>query len=75
LEAAAEWVVKEWRRGGLGKFMLDEVNDETLGLAVEASKKPELSLNQAKKKEKEARRVKSEMKRFGMEPSAARITE
>ncbi|KAK0749446.1 hypothetical protein B0T18DRAFT_406717, partial [Schizothecium vesticola] len=74
LEAAAEWVVKEWRRGGLGKFMLDEVNDETLGLAVEASKKPGLSLNQAKKKEKEARRVKNEMKRFGMEPSAARIT-
>lgn len=75
LEAAAEWVVKEWRRGGLGKFMLDEVNEETLGLAMEASKKPELSLNQAKKKEKEARRVKNEMKRFGMEPSAARITE
>lgn len=75
LEAAAEWVVKEWRRGALGKFMLDEVNDETLGLAMEASKKPELSLNQAKKKEKEARRVKNEMKRFGMEPSAARITE
>lgn len=75
LEAAAEWVVKEWRRGGMGKFMLDEVNDETLGLAMEASKKPELSLNQAKKKEKEARRVKNEMKRFGMEPSAARITE
>ncbi|KAK1837055.1 hypothetical protein QBC39DRAFT_246818 [Podospora conica] len=75
LEAAAEWVVKEWRRGGMGKFMLDEVNEETLGLAVEAAKKPELSLNQAKKKGKEARRVKNEMKRFGMEPSAATVSE
>lgn len=65
LEGAAEWVVQEWRRGGLGRFLLDVVTPETLATAVEAAREPTLSMNQARKKEKEARKARSEAKRFG----------
>ncbi|KAK5662928.1 hypothetical protein OQA88_6340 [Cercophora sp. LCS_1] len=69
LEAAAEWVVQEWRRGGLGRFLLDEVTSETLREAVESAREPTLSMNQARKKDKEARKARSEMKRLGLSPS------
>ncbi|KAK0655925.1 P-loop containing nucleoside triphosphate hydrolase protein [Cercophora newfieldiana] len=70
LEGAAEWVVQEWRRGGLGRILLDVVTPETLAEAVRAAEDPALSMNQARKKEKEARKVKNEMKRMGVSPSA-----
>ncbi|KAK0633241.1 P-loop containing nucleoside triphosphate hydrolase protein [Immersiella caudata] len=70
LEGAAEWVVQEWRRGGLGKFVLDEVSEGTLREAVRAAEEPALSMNQARKKEKEGRKVRNEMKRLGISPSA-----
>lgn len=76
LEGAAEWVVQEFRRGGLGRFLLDVVNAETLSQAVEAAREPTLSMSQAKKKEKESRKVRSEMKRMGISaPPAATITQ
>jgi mitochondrial GTPase 1 len=69
LEAAADYVVHEWRKGGLGRFLLDEVNEEALKEAVRAAEEPALSMNQARKKEKSARKVKNEMKRLGISPS------
>ncbi|KAL2023550.1 hypothetical protein VTK56DRAFT_2158 [Thermocarpiscus australiensis] len=66
LEAAAEWAVQEWRRGGLGKILLDEVTPETLARAMEVAKEPTLSMNQARKREKEARKARREAKRLGI---------
>ncbi len=64
-EAAADWLLQEWRRGKLGKFLLDEVTPETLEAAVYAAENPALSLNHAKKLEKEARKARQEAKRAG----------
>lgn len=66
-EAAADWVVKEWRRGGLAKLLLDEVTPETLAGAMEAARQPVLSMNQARKREKEARKARREAKFSGVE--------
>jgi ribosome biogenesis GTPase A len=63
LLGAAEWVVQEWRSGGLGKAILDDVTPETLAKAMEEAKDTELSMNQAKKREKEARKARNEAKR------------
>ncbi|KAK4152359.1 hypothetical protein C8A00DRAFT_34946 [Chaetomidium leptoderma] len=64
-DAAAEWVVQEWRGGGFGRILLDEVTPETLVTAMEEAKESGLSMNQAKKKEKEERKVKNAAKRAG----------
>ncbi|KAL2149852.1 hypothetical protein VTH82DRAFT_7528 [Thermothelomyces myriococcoides] len=66
LFAAAEWAVQEWRRGGLGKIFLDEVTPELLAKAMEEAKETTLSMNQARKREKEARKAKKEAKRLGI---------
>ncbi|KAK4225112.1 P-loop containing nucleoside triphosphate hydrolase protein [Podospora fimiseda] len=63
LESAADWVVQEWRKGSLGRMFLDEVTKETLGAAVEAAKEPTVSMNQARKRFKVARKEKGEAKR------------
>ncbi|KAK4232975.1 P-loop containing nucleoside triphosphate hydrolase protein [Achaetomium macrosporum] len=65
-EAAAEWAVQEWRSGGLGKLLLDEVTAETLAAAMEAAKDDTLSMNQARKREKEARKARNQAKRLGI---------
>ncbi|KAK3310788.1 P-loop containing nucleoside triphosphate hydrolase protein [Chaetomium strumarium] len=65
-EAAAEWAVQEWRSGGLGKLLLDEVTAETLAAAMEAAKDDTLSMNQARKREKEAKKEKNKAKRLGI---------
>ncbi|KAM7192363.1 mitochondrial GTPase [Rhypophila sp. PSN 637] len=72
IEAAADWIIQEWRKGGLARFLLDVVTKETLAEAVHKAADPEanLSLTQAKKKEKEARKVRNEAKRQGINPSA-----
>lgn len=64
LEAAADWVVRRWRAGGLAdaRFVLDSVTDETLETARRVSLEPPLSLNQARKRNKEARKEKSAAK-------------
>ena len=66
LEAAAEWVVQEWRRGDLGKVVLDEVTPETLVRAVAKSKEEVISLSQARKREKLARLAKREQRFLGL---------
>ncbi|KAG8167948.1 hypothetical protein KVR01_003637 [Diaporthe batatas] len=56
LEGAADWVVRRWRNGMLGLFVLDEVTWSSLEAAKKLSLDPPLSMNQARKREKEARR-------------------
>lgn len=56
LEGAADWVVRRWRNGMLGQFVLDEVSWSSLEAAKKLSLEPPLSMNQARKREKEARR-------------------
>ncbi|KAL2255271.1 hypothetical protein VTK26DRAFT_3705 [Humicola hyalothermophila] len=67
LDAAADWAVQEWRRGGLGRLLLDEVTPETLARATEAAARDEtVSMNQARKKEKEARKARKAAKWAGL---------
>lgn len=61
-EGAADWIVRRWRNGMMGQFVLDEVNDKTLEKARKLSLEPPLSLNQAKKREKEARKERAALK-------------
>lgn len=56
LEGAADWAVRRWRNGLLGQFVLDEVTWSSLEAAKTLSLEPPLSMNQARKREKEARR-------------------
>lgn len=56
LEGAADWVVRRWRNGRLGQFALDEVSWSSLETAKKLSLEPPLSMNQARKREKEARK-------------------
>ncbi|KAK1701456.1 P-loop containing nucleoside triphosphate hydrolase protein [Colletotrichum godetiae] len=56
-DSAADWIVKQWRVGNLGKFVLDDITDEAFRdkeLAREGQ--GPLSMNQARRKEKEARK-------------------
>lgn len=72
LDHAADWVVQQWRMGRLGRFALDDVSEEGLrawrerrraaAAGVQGSGEP-LSMNQARKREKEARKAKSAAKR------------
>ncbi|KAF6835929.1 Mitochondrial GTPase 1 [Colletotrichum plurivorum] len=58
--AAADWIVKQWRVGTLGKFVLDDINDEAFR-EKELAKDGEgpVSMNQARRREKEARKEKA----------------
>ncbi|KAI3328452.1 P-loop containing nucleoside triphosphate hydrolase protein [Ustulina deusta] len=76
-EQAADWVVQQWRRGLLGRFGLDDVSEEALKararrLALEHGQGTEpLSMNQARKREKEARKVRNAAKRAASLDSGA----
>ncbi|KAI0838004.1 P-loop containing nucleoside triphosphate hydrolase protein [Hypoxylon sp. FL0890] len=65
-EQAGDWVVQQWRKGNLGRFGLDEVSEESLrawaAKALAGAEQP-LSLSQARKREKEARKAKHAAKR------------
>ncbi|KAI0125256.1 mitochondrial GTPase-like protein 1 [Xylariales sp. AK1849] len=68
-DLAATWVIQQWRKGNLGLFSLDEVNEETLqawarkGMAAGAGEQQQMSMNQARKQEKERRKARSLAKR------------
>ncbi|KAI0426746.1 P-loop containing nucleoside triphosphate hydrolase protein [Xylaria sp. FL1042] len=67
-EQAADWVVKQWRKGELGRFGLDDLSKEGLEararrLAREGGANAPLSMNQARKREKEARKARNAAKR------------
>ncbi|KAF3002227.1 Mitochondrial GTPase [Neopestalotiopsis sp. 37M] len=66
-ELAARYIVEQWRKGLLGRFGLDLVNDETLHewsrKGLPGGEDEPLSMNQARKREKEARKQKNLAKR------------
>lgn len=62
LDGAADWVVRRWRNGDLGRFVLDQVDENSLKEARRKALEPPLSMNQARKREKETRREKSAAK-------------
>lgn len=67
MEAAADWIVQAFRRGDLGRYVLDEVNMETLWEAQRMAASPPMSFNQARKREKELRKVRMAGKGGGVE--------
>ncbi|KAI0600571.1 P-loop containing nucleoside triphosphate hydrolase protein [Biscogniauxia sp. FL1348] len=66
-QQAADWVVQQYRKGNLGRFALDDVSEDTLAawsrrLAGDGPQET-ISMNQARKREKEARKAKNAAKR------------
>ena len=61
-EASALWLIQRWRNGFLGRFVLDEVQEG--GLEESRMENEELgpSLSQARKGQKETRRLRSKQK-------------
>lgn len=62
LDGAADWVVRRWRNGGLGQFILDELDDSSFKEARAKALSPPTSLSQARKREKETRKERSAAK-------------
>ncbi|KAI6250581.1 Mitochondrial GTPase 1 [Erysiphe necator] len=54
LEATALWIIQKWRQGNLGIFVLDEIEEN--GLEKKINEQSVISLNQAKKQAKIARK-------------------
>ncbi|KAF1991079.1 P-loop containing nucleoside triphosphate hydrolase protein [Aulographum hederae CBS 113979] len=64
VEGCALWIVQRWRNGLLGRFVLDEVSKEVL--LEDGRRRKEggpISLNQARRADKEAKRVISRSKK------------
>ncbi|KAI9732930.1 MAG: Mitochondrial GTPase [Claussenomyces sp. TS43310] len=64
-EAAALWLIQRFRQGAMGIFVLDEVTQD--GLQRKMEEEVGTSLNQARKKKKEAQRVRARLKRVEAE--------
>ena len=56
MEASALWVIQQWRNGSLGKFVLDEVTEDTILLERIGGTGLGTSLNQARIADKDMRR-------------------
>ncbi|KAI0534265.1 P-loop containing nucleoside triphosphate hydrolase protein [Xylaria digitata] len=76
-EHAADWVLGQWRQGNLGRFGLDDISKEALEARArnrfeqaEGENAP-LSMNQARKREKEARKARNAAKRAAARDSGA----
>ncbi|KIH91401.1 mitochondrial GTPase [Sporothrix brasiliensis 5110] len=70
-EAAAQHFVTAWRRGKLGAFCLDDLDAASLAAAQESARQgPPLSMNQARKHEKERRKARSAARHNGDAASA-----
>ncbi|OLN96348.1 Mitochondrial GTPase 1 [Colletotrichum chlorophyti] len=56
-ESAADWIVKQWRVGNLGRFILDDITDEAFReKELEKDGQGPVSMSQARKREREARK-------------------
>ncbi|KAI1779162.1 P-loop containing nucleoside triphosphate hydrolase protein [Hypoxylon cercidicola] len=70
-EQAADWVLQQWRKGNLGRFGLDDVSEEGLrawrAKGLTGDYQQLLSLSQAKKREKDARKERYMAKRQAAE--------
>jgi ribosome biogenesis GTPase A len=60
---AAMWIIEQWRNGHLGRFILDDVTPEAIEEKKAELNTTTLSMNQARKREKEARKQRAEEKR------------
>ncbi|CAK7237071.1 Mitochondrial GTPase 1 [Sporothrix curviconia] len=70
-EAAAQHFITAWRRGKLGLFCLDNLDAESLAAAHESARQgPPLSMNQARKQEKERRKARQVAKHTGGEDTS-----
>lgn len=62
VDAAASWFVQRWRSGNLGKFVLDEVNNDVLERIESNDSSAPISWNQARKQGKLLLKQKRSMK-------------
>ncbi|MBE3112662.1 MAG: 50S ribosome-binding GTPase [Acidobacteria bacterium] len=62
---AAMWIIEQWRHGKLGRYVLDDVSPAALQAKKEDLTTETLSMNQARKREKETRKKRNEEKRKG----------
>ena len=58
-EAVALWMIQRWRNGQLGRFVLDRITEDGLNERIDEERSLPSSMNQARKADKEARRVRS----------------
>ncbi|KAK3676291.1 Mitochondrial GTPase 1 [Recurvomyces mirabilis] len=64
LDGTAMWFIQRWRNGHLGRFMLDEVNKETIAEATQIGLgEDQMSMSQMRKAGKEALRQRTRSKR------------
>ena len=61
-EATALWMIQRWRTGHLGHFVLDDISEDALVKKLAEEKQLLPSLSQAKKMEKEARKLRIALK-------------
>ncbi|EFX01956.1 mitochondrial GTPase [Grosmannia clavigera kw1407] len=67
LDAAALHLVHAWRRGRLGRFCLDDLDPDSLAAARDAARRGSpLSLNQARRREKERRKARQAARHSGI---------
>ena len=65
LEGAAQWFIQQWRKGRLGRFVLDEVTEDSLRRNVEYMQDLSPSISQARKSFKSARKAKAQARWSG----------
>jgi mitochondrial GTPase 1 len=65
LDASALWMIQRWRQGHLGRFVLDEVHPGALEERIIEEESMGSSLNQGRKREREARQQRGMLKRGG----------
>ncbi|KAK5008118.1 Mitochondrial GTPase 1 [Cryomyces antarcticus] len=61
-EAVALWMIQRWRNGHWGRFVLDNVTEYALEMKKSEERDLAPSMNQARKADKEARRMKSKQR-------------
>lgn len=58
-EATALWMIQRWRNGHLGRFLLDQVTEDALQRRILEDSNLGTSMNQARKADKEARKLRN----------------
>jgi len=62
IEAAALWMIQRWRNGHLGRFVLDQISEDTLDQDRMDVDGLSGSISQARKAAREVRRIKSKIR-------------
>ena len=70
LEGAAQWLIEKWRKGRLGKFVLDDVTENSLHQNLENTKALTPSITQARKSFTGARKLKARTRPSSMKIDA-----